>query len=152
MDVPITLRRWFLAHAVVDLAIGIPLLVAPALLLGPLGWTTVDAASARLVGAALIAIGGQSYLGRNDGAEAYKAMLNLKLLWSYSAIAALLVSLGHGAPPAILIFLSAFVVFAGVWTHHRIRFKQMAAAAALDDSDPAPDASDGDDDDRRDAG
>jgi len=42
MDVPITLRRWFVAHFVVDFFLGIPLLIAPGLVLHRLGWTTVD--------------------------------------------------------------------------------------------------------------
>jgi hypothetical protein len=136
MEVPITLRRWFVAHAVVDLAIGLPLLIAPGWLLPALGWTAVDGPSARLVGAALVAIGGQSWLGRDAGPETYRAMLNLKILWSYGAIAGLLVCIGQGGPPALVLILSTFLVFAGVWTHHRIRFKQMSAAAALDESQP----------------
>jgi hypothetical protein len=136
MEVPITLRRWFVAHFVVDLLVGLPLLVAPGFVLGALGWTTIDPASARLVGAALLAIGGQSYLGRDAGPEVYQAMLNLKILWSSAAICGLVASIGQGAPPAAWAFLSAFIAFAGVWAHYRIRFKQLAAAAALDDSHP----------------
>jgi hypothetical protein len=136
MEVPLTLRRWFVAHFVVDLVFGLPLLFAPALLLRTLGWTTIDGASARLVGAALLAIGGQSYLGRNAGIETYTAMLNLKILWSYAAIAALLASIGEGAPPAVWAALSAFLAFAGVWTHYRIRFKQLAATGHMDESQP----------------
>jgi hypothetical protein len=136
MEVPLTLRRWFVAHFVVDLLVGLPLLFAPALLLRPLGWTNIDGASTRLVGAALLAIGGQSFLGRNGDVAAYTAMLNLKVLWSFAAIAGLLMSIGEGAPPAVFAFLSAFLVFAGVWTHYRIRFKQLASAGQLDDSNP----------------
>jgi hypothetical protein len=139
MEVPIALRRWFVAHFVVDVVFGLPLLVAPALLLRSLGWTVVDGTSARLVGAALLAIGGQSFLGRHAGVETYKALLNLKLLWSFAAAAGLLVSIGEGAPAAAWAFLSLFIAFAGVWTHYRIRFKQLAAADALDDSLPDDD-------------
>jgi hypothetical protein len=139
MEVPVTLRRWFVAHFVVDFALGLPLLLAPALLLEPLGWKTVDPTSARLVGAALIGIGGQSLLGRNDGVEAYKALLSLKILWSSAAILGLLLAIGEGAPPAAWAFLAAFLAFLGVWTHYRIRFKQLAAAGALDESHPEDD-------------
>src|SRR6266436_4629601 len=59
MEVPRTLRAWFVAHALVDLGAGLPLLAAPELVLRRLGWTCVDPVSARLVGAALLAIGGQ---------------------------------------------------------------------------------------------
>jgi hypothetical protein len=131
MDVPLSLRRWFIAHSVVDLIVGLPLLLAPALVLHPLGWGTIDQVAVRLVGAALLAIGLQSFLGRSAGVEVYKAMLNVKLVWSGSAIVGLVAAIGAGAPQAAWAFLSAFLAFFGVWTHYRIRFKQLAAAQAL---------------------
>jgi hypothetical protein len=140
MDVPVSLRRWFVAHSVVDLAVGAPLLVAPALFLGHLGWRCVDPVSARLAGAAMLAIGGQSLIARRDGAEVFRLLLNLKLIWSYAAIFGLVAAVGQGAPPAAWALLSALIAFAGVWTHYRIRFKQLAAAADL------PDAPEEDDD------
>jgi len=144
MEVPITLRRWFVAHFVVDFFFGLPLLLAPALLLRPLGWTTIDEASSRLVGAALLAIGSVSYFQRNAGVEVFRALLDLKLVWSYAAIVGLLISIGRGAPPAVWAFLSLFIAFSGVWTHHRIRFKQLAAAVRLDESHPDDDGGDED--------
>src|SRR6185436_13101637 len=95
MEVPITLRRWFVAHFVVDFLFGLPLLLAPTLLLRPLGWTTIDGASSRLVGAALLAIGSQSYFRRNAGVEVFQALLDLKLVWSFLAIVGLLISIGE---------------------------------------------------------
>jgi len=139
MEVPITLRRWFVAHFVVDFLFGLPLLLAPELLLRPLGWTTIDGASSRLVGAALLAIGSQSYFCRNAGLEVFRTMLDLKLVWSFSAILGLLISIGQGAAPAVWAFLSLFIAFAGIWTHYRIRFKQLAAASQLDESSPDED-------------
>jgi len=136
MEVPITLRRWFVAHFVVDFLFGLPLLLAPELLLRPLGWTTVDPASSRLVGAALLAIGSQSYFCRDAGLEVFTTMLNLKLVWSFAAILGLLISIGQGAPAAVWAFLSLFIAFSGVWTHYRIRFKQLAAASQLDQTHP----------------
>ena len=136
MEVPLSLRRWFVAHFVVSTAVGLPLLVTPALLLHALGWTQVDQASTRLVGAAFLAIGGESMIARGADLDTFKALLNLKMLWSYGAIFGLMAAVGEGAPPATWALLSAFIAFAGVWTHYRIRFKQLAAAAALDDSDP----------------
>jgi hypothetical protein len=131
MDVPLSLRRWFIVHSVVDLILGLPLLLAPALVLRPLGWVTIDQAAVRLVGAALLAIGLQSFVGRGAGVEVYKAMLNLKIVWSGSAIVGLVAAIGAGAPSAAWAFLSAFLAFFGVWTHYRIRFKQLAAAHGL---------------------
>ena len=135
MDVPASLRRWFVAHSAVDVALGLPLLFAPALLLGPLGWSRVDEASTRLVGAAMVAIGAQSFIGRHAGVAVYQAMLNLKLIWSFAAIFGLSVAIARGAPPAAFAFLSAFIALAGVWSHYRIRFKQLASARDEDEEE-----------------
>src|SRR4051812_39745296 len=140
MDVPLSLRRWFLVHFVVDVVVGVPLFVAPGRILPLFGWTAFDAASARLVAAALLAIGTQSFFARNAGLETFKTLLNLKLLWSYAAIVGLVLSIGEGAPPAVWGPLSAFIAFSGVWTHYRIRIKQLESAPAdqIDDSSDAP--------------
>src|SRR5215207_2898170 len=99
LEIPASLRRWFAVHALVDVVVGLPLLIAPESLLHSLGWLAVDPPSARLVGAALLAIGGQSWFGRHDGVQAYRAMLNLKLLWSAAAILGLGASLGAQHTP-----------------------------------------------------
>jgi hypothetical protein len=93
-----------------------------------LGFSAVDPVSPRLVGAALVGIGTQSLIGRNEGLDAYRIMLNLKLLWSSTAIFALVMGIGEGAPPVTGLFLAVFLAFFGVWTYYRIRFKQMSAA------------------------
>jgi hypothetical protein len=136
MEVPITLRRWFVAHFVVDFFFGIPLLIAPHLVLGRLGWTAVDGAASRLVGAALLGIGASSWFCRNAGPDVTKAMLDLNVVWSFAAVVGLLISVGQGAPPPVWAFLSLFIALSGVWTHYRIRFKQLAAAEAMDDTHP----------------
>jgi hypothetical protein len=136
MEVPITLRRWFVAHFVVDFFFGIPLLIAPGLVLHRLGWTTVDGSATRLVGAALVAIGASSWFCRNAGVEVVKAMLDLKMVWSFAAVLGLLISVGQGAPAPVWAFLSLFIALSGVWLHYRIRFKQLAAAEAMDDTHP----------------
>jgi 4-hydroxybenzoate polyprenyltransferase len=135
MDVPLSLRRWFVAHFVIDVVVGLPLLLSPRLLLGALGWTCIDPAAARLVGAALLAIGTQSFLSRNEGPDALRPLLNLNVIWSYAAIFALVAAGGQGAPPAAWALLSAFVALAGVWTHYRIRIKQMDAQSEDGDRD-----------------
>jgi hypothetical protein len=129
MDVQVSLRRWLGAQLFLDLLIGLPLLLAPGLFLGALGWRCVDPASARLLGAAMVAMGAQSYLARAEGPEVIRVLLNLRTLWSYAGIVALVAAVGQGAPPAAWALLSAFVAFAGVWTHYRIRIKQLAAQA-----------------------
>lgn len=129
MEVPRSLRLWFVVHFAVDLLLAVPLLVAPGWLLGVLGFAQADPASPRVVGAALFGIGVQSLIGRNDGPEVFRAMLNLKILWSAAAIVGLLAAVGQGAPPATWAFLATFTAFFGVWVHYRIRFKQLAAAS-----------------------
>jgi hypothetical protein len=132
VEVPPTLRTWFLVDAAVDVLGAAALLAAPGLVLGRLGWTCVDPVAARLVGAAMLAIGGQSFLGRDASVEVYRAMLRLKLLWSFAAAGGLFVGIGAGAPPAAWAFLSMFIIFAGVWLHHAIRFRQLARVSTSD--------------------
>jgi hypothetical protein len=139
MEVPPALRTWFLVHAAVDWIVGLPLLVAPVTVLSRLGWTCVDPAATRLVAAALLGIGGASFLVRDAGVDAYRPLLSLKVIWSFAACAGLLASIGDGSPPAAWAFLCTFIVFAGVWLHHAIRLRQMSRAAALDDAPPAAD-------------
>jgi hypothetical protein len=151
MEIPLTLRRWFVVHFLVDVALALPLLLAPTAFLRALGWTAIDPVTARLVGAALLAIGVQSWLGRNAGAEAFRAMLNLKLVWSASAIVGLVLSVGEGAPPFAWGLLSAFIAFFGVWFHYRVRMKQLAGAR--DEELPLePERRDGDDGEELDEG
>ena len=75
-----SLRTWFVIHCIADLTFAIPMLVAPVAFLSLFGWTTVDPFMTRLVAAALMGIGLESYLGRNAGVEAYQGMLNLKII------------------------------------------------------------------------
>jgi hypothetical protein len=139
MDIPASLRRWFVAHFVVDLLVGLPLLIMPAKFLGALHWPVVDPVSPRVVGAALLAIGVQSFIGRHDGAEAYRSMLNFKLLWSWAAIGALVIAAAEGAPDAVWAFMAVFIAFSGVWFHYRVRIGQMEEAEDHNESDHAPD-------------
>jgi hypothetical protein len=128
MEIPASLRRWFVAHFIVDWLFGLPLLVAPVATLQLLGWTVIDPVATRLVAAALLAIGAQSYLVRNQELPAFRALLDLKLIWSAGAIFGLLIGAGSGAPASSWVILAIFIVFFGVWAHHRIRIKQWASA------------------------
>jgi hypothetical protein len=144
VELPWSLRAWFVADFVVGVVVGLPVLVSPVYVLGHFGWTTIDPVAARLVAAALLAIGLQSFFGRNDGFETYRAMLRLKVLWSMAAVAGLLAGIADGGPPATWALLAVFVVFLGVWSHHAIRLKQMAGAPA-DSTDPTEGADDNSD-------
>jgi hypothetical protein len=123
MEVPISLRRWFVVHFVADLLFAIPLLVAPVVTLRALGWTTIDPVAPRLVGAALAGIGIESLIGRNDSVDAFRAMLRLKCIWSGVAAVGLALSIFQGAPPITWAFLAVFVGFGVLWNTYRIRMR-----------------------------
>jgi len=118
--VPASLRRWFVAHFVAALAFAVPMIVAPGVTLRAFGWTVVDPVTTRLVGAALVGIGVQSLLGRDEGPDAYRAMLSLKCLWSGAAVLGLSLSIVQGAPRMTWAFLAIFVSFAAVWNYYRV--------------------------------
>lgn len=119
-DVPSSLKRWFVLHFAVDVAVATPMFVAPQAVLALLGWQEIDPAMTRVVAAALFAIGLQSFIGRNESRETFRAMLNLKLVWSSFAILGIAISLAQGAPPAGWAFLAIFVGFSGVWWRYRL--------------------------------
>lgn len=115
------LRRWFVVHFAADLLFALPLLVAPVAFLEALGWTCVDPIASRLVGAALMGIGVQSLLGRNESVETFRAMLQLKIIWSATATVGLLVSQLQGGPPLGWAFVAIFAGFNGLWTWYRVQ-------------------------------
>ncbi len=114
-EAPRALRIWFVIHFVLDIIFALPLLVAPVWFLGIFGWETTDPFVARLVGAALFAIGIESWLGRHQSLESYRTMLRLKLLWSGSATAGILATMIEGAPPMGWLIFAIFAGFFLVW-------------------------------------
>ena len=123
--VPKSLRTWFLIHFVADYLFAIPLLIAPVWMLSLFGWQTIDPFTARLVGAALIGIGGASLTERNASVEAFRSMLNLKLLWASAAIIGMTVTmLGGGYPLIGWGIVAIFVAFFFVWLYYRNLLKE----------------------------
>lgn len=116
--VPNNLRTWFIIHFYADMIFGIPLLLFPELIMPMLGWTALDPISTRVVGAALMGIGIESYLGRNASIEVFRAMLNLKVIWSSSAILGISLGLWQGGASAGWLFLGIFVIFWFVWVYY----------------------------------
>ncbi len=117
------LRRWFTIHFAADVAVAVPLMIAPRWLLATLGWQTIDPVAARLVAAALFGIGIESLLGRDAPAAAIKAMLNLKIIWSAAAVIALALALvenSQGRPWSLWIILAIFLGFNAVWVLFRL--------------------------------
>ena len=99
-------------------------MLAPEITLHLMGWQTVDPSATRLVAAALFGIGIESYLGRNAGIEAYRGMLNLKIVWSLSAVVGIFISLLQGAQDAPFMAwatLVIFLLFNLLWVYWRWR-------------------------------
>ncbi|PKN69977.1 MAG: hypothetical protein CVU54_08070 [Deltaproteobacteria bacterium HGW-Deltaproteobacteria-12] len=115
--VPKPLRKLFILHFIIDFIFAIPLMFAPKAAMALLGWQDAEPVATRLVAAALMGIGGISFVARNADAEAYRHMLTMKLLWSSAAVLGLLLSIIEGAPVAAYGFLAVFVMFFGVWLY-----------------------------------
>ncbi len=122
-EVPNNLRTWFVIHFTVDMLTGIPLLLFPELVMPLLGWETIDPITSRVVGAALMGIGIESYLGRNASTEVFRAMLNLKVIWSSSAILGIGLGIWKGGPQSGWLFLGIFFIFWVVWIYYWRRLK-----------------------------
>lgn len=126
-NIPSGLRTWFVVHFVADILFGIPLLFFPQAFLNLFGWGTYDPIMSRLVGAALMGIGIESWLGRNAVADTFHAMLNLKVIWASSALFAIGVGIAEGAPPIAWAFLGIFAVFWVVWVYYRMKLASAAS-------------------------
>jgi hypothetical protein len=122
--VPQALRNWFVVHFVADWLFAIPLFVAPNAFLRLLGWQQVDPISARIVAAALVGIGTQSLIGRNEHVIAFRAMLNLKVLWSATATLGILWSVLDGGPVMGWGFVAIFAGFNALWSYWRWRLRE----------------------------
>jgi len=116
MKIPKSLRTWFLIHFIIDLIFGIPLLFFPETTLSLFGIKTLETVTPRLVGAALIGIGGTSYFTKKKD---FSIMLTLKIIWSLSAILGLLLALCQGAPKLVWLIAGMFAVFSGIWIYYK---------------------------------
>ncbi|NQV90970.1 hypothetical protein HQ489_00700 [Candidatus Woesearchaeota archaeon] len=120
-DVPISLRRWFFVHFLIDFAFGIPLFFKPSWILAFFGITTFDPMLTRLIAAALFAIGGSSLLAYHKTHETYHVMINLKLIWSITSIAGLIWSIQEGGPPQLWSLVVVFTIFTIVWIYYKVK-------------------------------
>lgn len=128
MEIPVALRRWFIAHFAINVVIGAPLLLFPELFLGLLRWQVIDQSSARFGAATLLAIGIQSFAVRDARAPVFRIMLQFKLLWSWIVIGALVLAIVDGGPDAVWPFLAIYIALSGVWFHYHVRLGQFEAA------------------------
>ena len=91
-----------------------------------MGIPATEMITARMVGAALMGIGIESYLGRDASREVYDAMLNLKLIWSASVIFGLTLSLITGAPAITWLILVLFAAFFVIWVYYKLQLRDLA--------------------------
>lgn len=121
--VPKTLKKWFIAHFIIDMLVAIPLFLFPVASLELLNRNDIDPLATRIIAAALFAIGITSYIGRNASLESYKNMLDLKIIWSGSVVAAILFTVVQNdkfmtVPESLILFL--FIFFNIVWISWRL--------------------------------
>jgi hypothetical protein len=116
-EVPNSLKRWFLVHFIIDLLFAIPLIFAPVYFLQLFNFQITEPLMAQLVGSALLGIGGTSYFTKTK--EQYEIMLNLKIIWSVSAILILIYNILTGAPNLTWLILLTFVIFSITWIYYR---------------------------------
>ena len=128
MTVPRSLRAWFVVHFWADVLFAAPLFFAPQQFLGLLGWRCVDPLATRLVAAALFGIGIQSLLGRGESAETFRAMLNLKLIWSAAATVGIVWSQLQGGPALGWAFAGIFAAFNALWLRYWLLLRAPAAS------------------------
>ena len=125
-DVPSALRAWFVVHFIADVVFALPLFFAPNVVLTWAGWQHVDPISTRLVAAALFGIGIESLIGRNANRESFRAMLNLKVIWSAMATAGIAWSMAdgaHGRPLMGWLILGVFAAFHVLWLYWRLQLR-----------------------------
>jgi hypothetical protein len=120
---PKGLKTWFIIHFIVDMIFAIPLMIFPHWFLTLLNVQISDPLLPRLVGAALIGIGGTSFILRNRGIESYQALLSIKIVWSLAAIIGIFLSMLQGSQPVGWIILVIFGLFFTVWVRYRILLK-----------------------------
>lgn len=77
---PQALKIWFIFHFLVDIIFAIPLIFVTSWFLSLLGFPVENLMLARLVGAALFAIGTISLVVHNGNLEQYRVMLTFKVL------------------------------------------------------------------------
>lgn len=122
-SVPSSLRIWFKIHFLVDILFAFPLLFFPVWFLNLFGFIIIETLTPRLVGAALIGIGGTSLLLNKKGPETYNTLLSLKILWSISAIIGIILTLLESAQKSLYLFLLIFIIFSSIWIYYKIRIK-----------------------------
>lgn len=122
VEIPRSLKRWFIVHFIADTLFAVPLFIAPVFLLELLNWQSIDPLMARMVAAALFGIGIESLLCIKLGKDAFIAMLNLKIIWSFAAITGFIIGLTQGLfgyTAVGIVLLLIFTAFNILWIYWR---------------------------------
>lgn len=125
--IPTMLRKWFIFHFIVDIIFAVPLLLFPVEFLQFLQWHTIDPLASRIVGAALMGIGIESWIGRNAGVETFKNMLNLKIIWSAFVIIGTALSIYQAQYVTTItewFLLITFIAFHFIWIYWRYKISR----------------------------
>ncbi len=123
-SVPKNLKRWFIIHGIIDLFFAIPLIAIPEVVLQVFGFQIENVLIARMVGAALCAIGISSLLSLEASRLVYDAFLTLKIIWSLTVILSIFLALtSDNTPNSIWLLLGIFGFFSGVWIYYKVHFK-----------------------------
>ena len=108
----------------------IPLFFVPQRFLSLLSWPAVDPIVTRLVAAALFGIGIQSLLGRGEDTPTFRALLNLKIIWSATATLGIVWSQLDGGPALGWALAAIFAAFNALWVRYRLLLREAPASAA----------------------
>ena len=117
MKIPKSLQTWFKLHFLVDLIVGIPLIFFPGWFMGILSLPVENLFLARIIGAALLGIGGASIFCKKK--EHYEIMLILKIIWSISAILVLVYSAIVEKSLIYWILALVFLIFSVAWIYYK---------------------------------
>ena len=121
------LQIWFRIHFVADILFALPLFFFPGKFMSLFGWIEIAPVMARLVAAALFGIGIESLIASYKAdLKAFREMLNLKVIWSFTASAGLVIALiqgEHARPLMLWIITGIFILFHALWLSYRIRLK-----------------------------
>ena len=122
-EIPKLLRIWFIIHFITDMIFAIPLLFFSTWTLNLFGFPLENLLFVRIVGAALIGIGGASLFNYKKEKASYEIMLTLKIIWSLTAILAIIWSIIEGAPKITWLFLAIFIGFSIVWQYYKVKLR-----------------------------
>ena len=112
-------------HFFVDILVAVPLFFTPKLVLSLVGFENHNVVLARIIAAALMGIGIESFLGRKASKESFLGMLRLKIIWSSFAILGLLISLLNREIYLITggLLVGTFIIFNFVWFYWFFKLK-----------------------------